>query len=176
MRRAGTDVTLVAYGGGVWTALDGAEALAGEWLVKPGDVVRRGDIVAVVDTAKAEIDVEIFEDGVIGELLVPPGTRVPVGTVLAEVRGVAGEPPAPAPQPSPAAAAGPAPRPVPGAADPGVLNPSRPLREQIELDAMEFLWYLTAVANRTGVEIPEADYDAVRTLDGCVEYVATHAR
>jgi pyruvate dehydrogenase E2 component (dihydrolipoamide acetyltransferase) len=57
-----------------------------EWLVKPGDTVKRGDIVAVVDTAKAEIDVEIFEDGVIEQLLVPVGTRVPVGTALAEVR------------------------------------------------------------------------------------------
>jgi pyruvate dehydrogenase E2 component (dihydrolipoamide acetyltransferase) len=60
-----------------------------EWLVKPGDAVKRGDIVAVVDTAKAEIDVEIFEDGVIEQLLVPVGTRVPVGTVLAEVRSAA---------------------------------------------------------------------------------------
>jgi pyruvate dehydrogenase E2 component (dihydrolipoamide acetyltransferase) len=60
-----------------------------EWLVKPGDAVKRGDIVAVVDTAKAEIDVEIFEDGVIEQLIVPEGTRVPVGTVLAEVRAEA---------------------------------------------------------------------------------------
>ncbi|HZL54975.1 MAG TPA: biotin/lipoyl-containing protein, partial [Solirubrobacteraceae bacterium] len=54
-----------------------------EWQVKPGDAVKRGDIVAVVDTSKAEIEVEIFEDGVIDELLVPVGTRVPVGTVMA---------------------------------------------------------------------------------------------
>ena len=57
-----------------------------EWYVKPGDAVKRGDIIAVVDTSKAEIEVEIFEDGVIEELLVPEGTRVPVGTVLATVR------------------------------------------------------------------------------------------
>ena len=44
-----------------------------EWYVKPGDAVKRGDIVAVVDTSKAEIEVEIFEDGVIGELLVAGG-------------------------------------------------------------------------------------------------------
>jgi pyruvate dehydrogenase E2 component (dihydrolipoamide acetyltransferase) len=56
-----------------------------EWLVKPGDAVHRGDIVAVVDTSKAEIDVEIFEDGVIGELLIEEGELVPVGTVLATV-------------------------------------------------------------------------------------------
>ena len=36
-----------------------------EWMVKPGDAVKRGDIVAVVETDKGAIDVEIFEDGVI---------------------------------------------------------------------------------------------------------------
>ncbi len=54
-----------------------------EWLVQPGDTVHRGDLVAVVDTAKSEVEVETFEDGVIGELLVEPGTEVPVGTPLA---------------------------------------------------------------------------------------------
>ena len=50
-----------------------------EWLVHPGDVVHKGDIVAVVDTAKAAVEVECFDTGVINELLVEPGTRVPVG-------------------------------------------------------------------------------------------------
>jgi len=66
----------------------GADMDAGrllEWYVKPGDPVKRGDIVALVDTDKAAIEVEIFEDGVVGELLVPPGEKVPVGTVLATV-------------------------------------------------------------------------------------------
>ena len=56
-----------------------------EWLVRPGDVVHRGDIVAVVDTSKSAIDVEVFEDGQIAELLVQPGTTVPVGTPLAMI-------------------------------------------------------------------------------------------
>ncbi|HEU4701371.1 MAG TPA: biotin/lipoyl-containing protein, partial [Conexibacter sp.] len=59
----------------------GADMTAGtlmEWYVRPGQAVRKGDVVACVDTSKAEIDVEIFEEGVIGELLVEPGTRVPV--------------------------------------------------------------------------------------------------
>ena len=34
-----------------------------EWLVKPGDAVHKGDVVAVIDTAKSAIDVEVFEDG-----------------------------------------------------------------------------------------------------------------
>ncbi len=64
----------------------GADMDAGtvvQWLVKPGDAVHKGDIVAVVDTDKADIDIESFEGGTISELLVPVGVRVPVGTPLA---------------------------------------------------------------------------------------------
>ncbi len=53
------------------------------WLVNPGDAVRRGDVVAVVETTKGAIDVEIFQDGVIDTLVVEPGSKVPVGAVLA---------------------------------------------------------------------------------------------
>jgi pyruvate dehydrogenase E2 component (dihydrolipoamide acetyltransferase) len=56
-----------------------------EWLVKPGDRTRRGDIVATVETQKGLFEVEIFEEGVIGEPLVQAGQRVPVGTVLAMI-------------------------------------------------------------------------------------------
>jgi pyruvate dehydrogenase E2 component (dihydrolipoamide acetyltransferase) len=66
----------------------GADMDAGtitEWCVEPGDTVHRGDIIAVVDTDKADIDVEVFEDGTVEELLVPVGERVPVGTPLARL-------------------------------------------------------------------------------------------
>ncbi|MFZ2392248.1 MAG: dihydrolipoamide acetyltransferase family protein [Rhodoferax sp.] len=56
------------------------------WHVQPGDSVKRGQVVAVVDTSKAAIDVEIWQDGVVQELLVPVGDKVPVGTVLATLR------------------------------------------------------------------------------------------
>jgi pyruvate dehydrogenase E2 component (dihydrolipoamide acetyltransferase) len=56
-----------------------------EWRVKPGDRVKRGDIVALVDTQKAEIEIEVFDDGVVAELLVPEGERVPVGTPIARI-------------------------------------------------------------------------------------------
>ena len=56
-----------------------------EWLVKPGDAVRRGQIVAVVDTAKAAIEIEAFEEGVVTEILVGTGVQVPVGTPLAMI-------------------------------------------------------------------------------------------
>ncbi|MEW6689252.1 MAG: dihydrolipoamide acetyltransferase family protein [Pseudomonadota bacterium] len=54
-----------------------------EWKVKPGDRVKRGDVVAVVDTTKAAIEIEIWEVGTVHELVVQPGAKVPVGTVLA---------------------------------------------------------------------------------------------
>jgi pyruvate dehydrogenase E2 component (dihydrolipoamide acetyltransferase) len=57
-----------------------------EWKVKPGDRVKRGDIIAVVDTDKAAIEIEVFEDGVIEELLIEPGQKVPVGTIMAIIR------------------------------------------------------------------------------------------
>ena len=57
-----------------------------EWLVGPGDVVRRGQPVAVVETSKGAIDVEILSDGVVDQLLVPAGTNVPVGEPIALVR------------------------------------------------------------------------------------------
>jgi pyruvate dehydrogenase E2 component (dihydrolipoamide acetyltransferase) len=64
-----------------------------EWLVKAGDEVKRGDIVAVVETEKSTIEVEIFESGVIEAIVVPAGDEVPVGTVLARVRsGASGSP------------------------------------------------------------------------------------
>lgn len=74
-----------------------------EWRVGPGDVVHRGDIVAVVDTEKSDIEVEVFEDGVVDALLVGPGEEVPVGTPLARLRTTAeGSGPAPSPPPAPA--------------------------------------------------------------------------
>lgn len=57
-----------------------------EWRVAPGDVVHRGDIVAVVDTDKSDIEVEVFEDGTVEELLVAVGREVAVGTPLARIR------------------------------------------------------------------------------------------
>jgi pyruvate dehydrogenase E2 component (dihydrolipoamide acetyltransferase) len=58
-----------------------------QWNVAPGSVVKRGDVVAVVETDKGAIDVEIFQDGVVRQIVVQPGTKVPVGTVLALLEG-----------------------------------------------------------------------------------------
>jgi pyruvate dehydrogenase E2 component (dihydrolipoamide acetyltransferase) len=70
------------------------------WRVQPGDEVHRGDIVALVETDKANIDVEVFEDGVVEELLVAEGTKVPVGAPLARIGGASAAVPAEEPEPA----------------------------------------------------------------------------
>ncbi len=57
-----------------------------EWLVKPGDWVKRGDVVAVVETQKGAIEIEIFQSGQIEQILVDLDSKVPVGTPLARIR------------------------------------------------------------------------------------------
>jgi pyruvate dehydrogenase E2 component (dihydrolipoamide acetyltransferase) len=56
-----------------------------EWRIKPGDTVRRGQVIAVVDTAKAAVEVECWQDGEVFELLIEPGAKVPVGTPIASL-------------------------------------------------------------------------------------------
>ena len=57
-----------------------------DWRVKPGDSVKCGDIIALVETEKGVIEVESFESGVVDSLLVQNGQKVPVGTTLAIIR------------------------------------------------------------------------------------------
>ena len=81
----------------------GADMTAGRliaWLKQPGENVKRGDIIAEVDTDKGVIEVEVFTSGVLEKTLVEPGAKVPVGTPLAVIREAGG---APAPAPTPVA-------------------------------------------------------------------------
>ncbi len=57
-----------------------------EWKVKPGDAVKKGQVVAVVDTAKAAVDVECWHDGTVAELVAEVGQKMPVGTVMARLQ------------------------------------------------------------------------------------------
>jgi len=77
-----------------------------EWRVKPGDAVKRGDVVALVETEKGVIEVEIFESGVVESLVVQPGQKVPVGAPLAVLQ-TDGKPTEPPPVTVPAAGAAP---------------------------------------------------------------------
>lgn len=62
-----------------------------EWLKKPGDPVSRGDVVAVVETEKGAIEIEVFQTGTLETLLAQPGEKIAVGAPMALIR-VEGEP------------------------------------------------------------------------------------
>jgi pyruvate dehydrogenase E2 component (dihydrolipoamide acetyltransferase) len=109
---------------------DMERATLAQWLKKPGDPVQRGEAIAVVETDKGLIDIESFDDATVTELVVAPGTRIAVGTVMARL-SLEGTAAAPAPegaaartvsQPPPAAAAAPALAPEP----PAALSPAVP--------------------------------------------------
>lgn len=56
------------------------------WHVAPGQAVKKGDVIAVVDTTKAAIDVECWHDGVVDRLVTQVGDKIPVGAVMALLR------------------------------------------------------------------------------------------
>ena len=58
-------------------------------------------------------------------------------------------------------------------ADLSRLDPREDLREQLEIDSMDLLNVAIGVHRRTGVEIPEADYPRLATLDSAVAYLET---
>lgn len=160
-----TDFTMPSLGA------DMTEGTLLQWLVHPGDQVHRGDLVAVVDTDKAAIDVEVFTDGVVDRLLVQPGARVPVGTPLAMLTPAAAPTPTPtptptvAPTPAPtltlAATSAPAPAPMPS---PALAPPPRatPLVRRLAHDLGVDL--ATIDGSGRGGAITRADVEAAAHL------------
>jgi pyruvate dehydrogenase E2 component (dihydrolipoamide acetyltransferase) len=61
------------------------EAKLVQWFVKPGDIVKKGDIIGEIHTEKGLIDIEALEDGTISELRIKEGETVPVGAVMAVI-------------------------------------------------------------------------------------------
>ncbi|HQE00591.1 MAG TPA: pyruvate dehydrogenase complex dihydrolipoamide acetyltransferase [Novosphingobium sp.] len=88
------------------------EGTLARWLVKVGDTVRSGDIMAEIETDKATMEFEAVDEGVIASIDIPEGSEgVKVGTVIATLAGE-DEPAKPAAAPAPKAAPAPAPSPV----------------------------------------------------------------
>ena len=91
------------------------EGTLAKWLVKEGDTVKAGDVIAEIETDKATMEVEAVDEGVIESIIVPGGTEnVKVNTLIAKLKGE-GEAASPAPAAAPAAAEA-APAPVVAAA------------------------------------------------------------
>jgi acyl carrier protein len=57
-------------------------------------------------------------------------------------------------------------------ADPQTLDTAAPIQDQVEIDSMDFLDFVVALAERTGVEVPERDYADLASVDACVAYLA----
>lgn len=152
-----------------------------QWLVQPGDTVKRGDIIAVVDTEKAAIEIEVFENGIIENLVVQVGETVPVGAVLAVIsadgkgaRSTAAPAAKPSPSPPPIQdALPPKASPPPPQATPSPSPPVRPRAEQPARDtapaAPANRLRISPLAMRTALELG-VNLSAVKGtgLDGAI--------
>ena len=65
---------------------DMESGILAEWKVKEGDRVKKGDVIADIETSKGIIEAEIYEDGTVEKIVGKEGTEYPVGTPLAVVR------------------------------------------------------------------------------------------
>jgi len=60
-------------------------------------------------------------------------------------------------------------------ADPAQLKPDLSLREQLDIDSMDFLNFAIGLHEEFHVDVPEADYPKLLTIDGCVNYLVAAA-
>ncbi len=109
------------------------EGTLARWLVKVGDTIQSGDIMAEIETDKATMEFEAVDEGVLTEILIDAGTdNVKVGTVIARL-AMEGEESAPPPAP-PSEPAQTAPPPAPAAEGPAATPTARKLAEQNGID------------------------------------------
>src|SRR5438045_5545481 len=66
------------------------EGTIAHWLKKPGDEVKKGDILAEIETDKATMDLEAYDSGVLEQILVQEGETVPIGQAVAIIGSGAG--------------------------------------------------------------------------------------
>ena len=86
------------------------EGTLAKWLVKEGDTVKSGDILAEIETDKATMEFEAVDEGTIGRIMIPEGSEgIKVGTVIAVMAGEGEEASEPAPVPAPPASSAPPP-------------------------------------------------------------------
>ena len=153
------------------------EGVVSSWHKKPGDKVSAGDALVDIETDKALMEYEAYEDGVLGEILVGEGDTAAIGTPIATLitDGAAPAPrpaaePAPAPEPEPAA-------PEPVASAPATANgrsrpPSSPLARRIARESGVDL--TTVTGSGPGGRIVRADVEAA-ALDAAVLETAAPA-
>ena len=77
------------------------EGVLSQWVKREGDQVRKGDVLAVIETDKAAMDMEAYDEGVLTRILVQEGASVPIGTPIAVIGEAAAAATAPSPVPAP---------------------------------------------------------------------------
>jgi pyruvate dehydrogenase E2 component (dihydrolipoamide acetyltransferase) len=109
-----------------------------QWLKKEGDAVKGGDVIAEIETDKANVEIEAFGSGTLRRIVVGPGGQVPVGELIAVIADPSEDIsnlPAPSAQPKPAAvpaaAASPGPAPADVAVPPTETYQSRPATTRV---------------------------------------------
>ena len=112
------------------------EGVLSQWVKHEGDQVRKGDVLAVIETDKAAMDMEAYDEGVLTKILVAEGASVPIGTPIAVIGEAVTETAAPSPVPAPdqteRAVVPPPPAPAPPAvASPAGRLPASPLARKL---------------------------------------------
>jgi pyruvate dehydrogenase E2 component (dihydrolipoamide acetyltransferase) len=112
------------------------EGVLSQWVKHEGDQVRKGDVLAVIETDKAAMDMEAYDEGVLTKVLVAEGASVPIGTPIAvigeAVTETAALSPVPAPDQTERAVVPPPPAPAPPAvASPAGRLPASPLARKL---------------------------------------------
>ncbi|HZC42346.1 MAG TPA: biotin/lipoyl-containing protein, partial [Streptosporangiaceae bacterium] len=165
------------------------EGMLSQWLKHEGDQVRKGDLLAVIETDKAAMEMEAYDEGVLTRILVQEGASAPIGTPIAVIGGQPAAPsvssPSPAPEAAPAPATGQAPAapatsPAPAApASAAPASPSAPASPPVPSAPVRTSPLARNLARRHGINlaavhgtgpggrIVRADIeDAVRELGG----------
>jgi pyruvate dehydrogenase E2 component (dihydrolipoamide acetyltransferase) len=112
------------------------EGVLSQWVKHEGDQVSKGDVLAVIETDKAAMDMEAYDEGVLTKILVAEGASVPIGTPIAVIGEAVTETAAPSPVPAPdqteRAVVPPPPAPAPPAvASPAGRRPASPLARKL---------------------------------------------
>jgi pyruvate dehydrogenase E2 component (dihydrolipoamide acetyltransferase) len=162
------------------------EGTLATWLKQPGDQVHRGDVLAEIETDKATMELESFEEGVLERILVQEGETVPIGQPIAIVGsgdGAAAAPPSPAetasrietapeveaPAPPPAAAAPVPPPPTPATPAPAAPPAGGPVKASPMARAIARdlgIDLATVTGSGPGGRVVKADVEALAAGDG----------
>lgn len=121
------------------------------WLKQPGDQVERGEVLAEIETDKATMDLEAFDEGLLDRIEVEARQTVPIGTVIARLRspGEAATPPVPtASEPTPAIPPDSTPSPRPAPLTPADSTPSRSEDRRIKASPLA-----KAIAREHGIDL-----------------------